>query len=143
MQRDEAMSSLTQTTQRLTDTQTALKSSHHSTETIEPILLPNGQIAYVTRRTSQTLEESLTTMRQNYEQKIQQTQAKVTELEERIKQSETETIKSAPMWNAVVEADLNQSYAAGAGVNLGPLSVSVINPLALEFRPRAALMLRF
>jgi hypothetical protein len=71
-----------------------------------------------------------------------------TSLRQKVSLYEKTVVKSAPMWNALVSvpvlayADVTQ-YQIGGGMNLGPISLSVVNPLALKFDPRLQGMIRF
>lgn len=116
------------------------KRSSETAEDVEPVLLPDGTVAYATHRTSRTVE---TAMHESQDQ-IEKLTKELSELKSKSVSTTTETVKSAPMWNAVVGWDpLNAAYYAGAGVNLGPLSLDLDNPVALDFRPRLTGMIRF
>ena len=116
-----------------------MKKESEATETIEPVLV-GGQVAYVTKRTSRTIE---TAMKQATEQ-IAQYKQQVSELQMKLTSKESETVKSAPLWNLVAGWEpIQQGYYAGGGMNVGPLSLTLDNPVALEFRPRLSAMVRF
>lgn len=119
---------------------TQLRKDSETAETIEPVLLPNGQVAYITHRTSKTVEMA---MSQSNEQ-IKDLTKQIDDLKAKSTTKETETVKSAPMWNVVVGWEpTTATYYAGAGVNLGPLSLDLDNPLSLQLRPRLTGMIRF
>ena len=117
-----------------------LKKSSKKGKTMTPVQMPNGQIAYITTETSETVEEA---MRQATEQ-VAQLKSQVTTLEVALKTKESLVIKTAPFWNIVAGWEpMGQAYYAGGGINLGPISVSVDNPVALDLRPRLSAMIRF
>lgn len=123
-----------------------LQKDSESTETIEPVMV-GGQVAYVTHRTSKTVERA---MRQVNEQMASLTQQNK-ELMMKLSSKETETVKSAPVWNIVAGyqpataywgGTLPDFYYVGGGMNLGPLSLTLDNPVAFELRPRLTAMIR-
>jgi hypothetical protein len=69
-------------------------------------------------------------------------------LKQKVSLFEQDVTKSAPRWNVLVSvpamsyADITR-YEFGGGMNLGPISLSVVNPLALKFDPRLQGMIRF
>lgn len=149
----------TKTIERLTvekttavDARTALeaesKSEAEETEEVVPVQMPNGQIAYITRKTSRTVQEAITKATSESSTRIAELERKLTEATSTSKTAETETIKNAPRWAAQIEVPILNSgditaYRAGAGFNLGALTVGVLNPTALIFQPYLTTQLRF
>ncbi len=118
----------------------ALQKESDTAEDVVPVQLPNGTVAYATHRTSRTVE---TALRQASET-IASLTKQVEELKTHTVVKEVETVRSAPRWNAVVGWEpLQATYYAGAGVNFGPLSLDVDNPVSLNLRPRLTGMIRF
>ena len=116
----------------------SMKKESEATETIEPVMI-GGQVAYVTKRTSRTIE---TAMKQATEQ-IAQYKQQVSELQMKLTSKETEVVKSAPRWNLVIGWEpLGETYYLGGGMNFGPLSISLDNPVAMELRPRLTAQMR-
>ena len=127
---------------------TKLQKSVATRKKITPIVLPNGQIAYITEETSDTVEEAISSMKSNYQSTIDRLTKENSDLASHTIKKETDIVKSAPFWNAVLAvpvlgyADITQ-YQAGGGINLGPLSVSLTNPLTLSVQPRIQGLIRF
>lgn len=118
----------------------AMTKDAETAEEVRPIQMPNGQIAYITTRTSKTVE---TVMRQATEQ-MAQLRTQVSELQVKLSSKTDVVVKAAPFWNVVAAWEpIGQAYYAGGGINLGPISVTVENPVALELRPRLAAMILF
>ena len=118
----------------------SLRKESETTETMEPVMLAGGVVAYVTHKSSRTIE---TAMKQATEQ-VAQYKQQVVDLQMKLASKETEIVKSAPFWNVVVGWEpMGQAYYAGGRINIGPLSVSLDNPVALELRPRLSGMIRF
>jgi type II secretory pathway pseudopilin PulG len=118
----------------------SLRKESETQETIEPVLV-GGQVAYVTKRTSRTIE---TAMKQATEQ-IARLNSQITDLQVKLSSKESETVKSAPFWNVTGGWHaISGSYTVGAGVNLGPISLTLENPvLPLALEPGVRVMLRF
>jgi hypothetical protein len=122
----------------------SLKKESESLETIEPVVLSNGQTAYVTRRTSKSIEQSA---KQSTEQIAKLTQ-QITDLTVKLSQKTEVTVKPAPFWNVVASssvidyADVSQ-WQTGGGINIGALSLSLTNPLSLTLQPRLQAAIRF
>ena len=122
----------------------SLKKESETSEIIEPVVLPNGQTAYVTRRTSKTIEQS---MRQSTEQIAKLTQ-QITDLTVKLQSKTDVTVKPAPFWNVVASSSvLDYSNVSqmqlGGGINIGALSLALTNPLSLTLQPRLQAGLRF
>ena len=120
-----------------------------TTETETPIVLPNGQVAYIKQTVVSAIEDSVNAMQSNFQSQIDE----LTTENLSLKQSKTVTEKkvtgpAVPLWNIVAEAPAGPGYIdvtnwrAGGGVNVGPLSLVLTNSVALQFTPRVELMLR-
>lgn len=122
----------------------SLRKESETEETIEPVLLSNGTTAYVTKRTSKSIEQSI---KQSSEQ-IAKLNQQITDLQVKLTSKTDVTIKPAPFWNVVASssvieyADVKQ-WQAGGGINIGALSLALTNPLDLRFEPRLQASLRF
>lgn len=146
-QRSEMERSINESSQeRLTLTSQLKKSLSMKKRTV-PVMLPNGTIAYVTEESSESVEEAVSSLRHEMDTKLAESQRQLTELESKLKEKQEDTTRSAPRWAALAEWEpLGSSPASvslGAGMNLGSFTLGVLNPLTLEFRPRAHLALRF
>lgn len=101
---------------------------------IVPVQMPNGQIAYTTRKTSKTVE---TAMRSATEQ-LNSLTTQVTDLKVKLSLKETETIKSAPRWYVGVDwqplkGTALAAFMPEAGINIGTLTIKAGHPLELKF----------
>ena len=121
----------------------SLRKEIRQSEVTEPVVVKvNGieQVVMVTRKTSESVEIA---MRQATEQ-VAQLKNQVSTLEVSLKSKESLVVKAAPFWNVVAGwAPIGQGYYLGGGVNLGPLSVSVINPVAWALEPQLLAAIRF
>jgi hypothetical protein len=127
--------------------ETQLKSDTDTTEEVVPIQMPNGQIAYITKKTSRTVQEAITRATSESKTRIAELERRLTEATSTSKTAEIETVKAAPRWYAGTDW---QPLAAGAaaftpqlGMNIGPLTIYAAHPLALELAPRIGAGLRF
>jgi len=128
-----------------TELESQIKSDSETSEEVVPVQMPNGSIAYITRKTSKTVQEAISKATSESRTQIAELTHQISELTTTKSSDEKLQIKSAPRWNVVADVDLltATSWSAGAGMNLGSLSLSVLNPVALTFAPRAMLAIRF
>ncbi len=109
-----------------------------------PVQLPSGQIAYMTEETSSTVEDEITQLQTDYEAKITDLKTQLDTVNAHAKDKTTDITKAAPAWNVLAGWEpVSQAYYLGGGMNAGPVSIFADNPVALEFKPRLNMMLRF
>lgn len=128
--------------------ETQMKSDSEETEELIPMQFPDGTVAMITRRSKRTLQEAITKATTESSTRIAELEHRVAELTSTSKTAETETTKNAPRWAAQIEIPILNSgditaYRAGAGFNLGALTVGVLNPTAAIFQPYLTTQLRF
>lgn len=126
-----------------TENESLQRSTEEVVETV-PIQMPNGQIAYITRKSSKTFEAA---MRSSTE-RLNSLTTQVTDLKVKLSLKETETTKSAPRWYAGLDWQPLQGQSLAAfspqlGINIGTLTIYAAHPLALEFAPHVGVGLRF
>ena len=124
------------------------RSADEETEEVVPVQMPNGQIAYITRKTSRSVQEAITKATTESSTRISELERRLTEATSTSKTAEAETTKPAPRWAAQIEIPILSSsditaYRAGAGLNFGALTVGVLNPTAARFEPYLTTQLRF
>lgn len=104
----------------------------------------DGSRTETEEETSQAVQETEQRLRTEYESTLATARTETEKLTKRIQELETTTVKSAPRWLALVENEpLAGTWHAGAGINLGPVSIYGSNPVLPELRPRVGLALRF
>ncbi len=106
--------------------------------TSKPVLIGN-QVAY---ETTEEIDQAETQLKQASEQ-ISTLTSEKKELQIQLASKELIISKPAPKWNVMASWEpTTGTFYAGAGINVGPLSITVDNPFALEFKPRLSLMAR-
>lgn len=121
-----------------TSAETQAKSDAETTEEVVPVQMPNGQIAYITKKTSRTVQEAITKATTESSTRIAELERRLTEATSTSKTAETETTKNAPRWAAKLETPILRyddisAYRLGAGMNFGGLTIGVINPTTTIF----------
>lgn len=120
-----------------------LRKDTETSEVTEPMVVKvNGkdQVVMVTRKTSKTVE---TAIKQATEQ-VAILKDQITDLQVKLSSKEKEVIKSSPLWNIAAGWEpLAGGYYLGAGMNLGPISMIVDNPVSMELKPKLTAMIRF
>lgn len=112
---------------RATDLERQVRTAQDTAEEIVPVQMPNGQIAYTTRRTSRTVQETIQRIREEARIEVEQAREELAKLQAARRTEDKETVKAAPRW-AVAGAwapyapDPLARIRAGLGMNLGPLT---------------------
>lgn len=124
-----------------------MKSDEETTEEVVPVQMPNGQIAYITRKTSKTVQEAIQRATSESQTRIDELTRQVTELKQTKKTDEHETVKTAPRWYAGADWQPLKTDSLNIiphlGINLGSLTIYAGHPVGLDFEPHIGAGLRF
>lgn len=122
---------------RATDLERQVRTAQDTAEEIVPVQMPNGQIAYTTRRTSRTVQETIQRIREEARIEVAQVREELAKLQAAKRTEDKETVKAAPKWAMAAAWDPYAEdplarYRLGPGMNIGPLTgLATLAPAAI------------